>query len=498
MKQCAVIGGGLGGLAAAISLAHTNVCDVHLYEQAPQPGGKAGSIVIYTDHQKKRRFRFDTGPTILTMAFVLEDFFRSVGEDLSDYLDLQRLETHCDYYYPDGLVFHAYTDHQRFYREAGKKLKDPVRSIKAFKRYCGNIYDLASPLFLFNSFHELDTLFSADPKEILPHLNRLDSFRTMHGAVSSYFSDERLIQLYDRYATFNGSNPYKVPATLNIIQHVESLGVTVPSGGIWRIPGALHQLAEKKGVTVTCNSPVSGITRSGRRITGITTGGIKKAYDIVVSNADVRYTYTHLLHDTSTPGALKYRISEPSSSAMVFFWGMNCQSGLNTHSILFSSDYKNEFKAIFKKLVCPDTPTVYIYISSKYSNRDCPEGCENWYVMINTPRDRGQDWKSETVRMKRAVLSLIKSRLGIDAGKYIVCEHVYGPRDFYRMTSSTFGSLYGLSSNSLTAAFLRQGNRSRWYRGLYFCGGSAHPGGGIPLTVLSGKMTADLIKKYEL
>lgn len=490
-KKIAVIGAGLGGLSAAIRLAYMGH-DVHLYEQNSSPGGKAGSI-------NAGGYRFDAGPSLLTMPFILQELFRDVGEDIGSYLELKPLELLCKYFYPDKTVIRAYSDTDKFASEIQANTKDSARQLKDYLAYCRGIYELTSDLFLFNSFGEISSLFNIKGIKALFKLSQIDTFRSMDKANSTFFSDGKTIQIFNRYATYNGSNPYYAPATLNIIQHVEcNMGGYYTPGGIYSISVALEKLAKNKGVKILYNSPVKRITTQGRTVTGIMVNGAEKKYDVVISNADVYNTYHHLLKDNRSVFAKRYGKLEPSSSALVFYWGVKAiHPELEIHNILFSGSYNKEFEDIFKNRSVPLDPTVYIYISSRFNPSDAPENKENWFVMINTPYNVGQNWQDEASRSKEIILNKIYDMLGIDLRDKIEVERITTPADIETKTGSFKGSIYGISSNSRSSAFFRQKNRSKEYKGLYFAGGSAHPGGGIPLVILSGKIAAELVQRYE-
>jgi phytoene desaturase len=310
-----------------------------------------------------------------------------------------------------------------------------------------------------------------------------------------FFKDTRTIQLFDRYATYNGSDPYATPATFHIIPHVEfAFGAFNVQNGIHAIPRALSSVARKKGVNVYYHTPVQGITIEHKRATGIMIKGEFVPYDIVISNADVHFTYAKLLKDRTGFMARVYQHREPSSSALVFYFGVKgSYDRLHIHNILFSRDYQREFMDIFLHHRCPREPTIYINITGKYVPDDAPPDHENWFVMVNAPADHGQDWQHEIEYTREQVLSRIERFLDASMRGNIVFEATLSPVDLFRTTHSVYGSIYGLSSNTIPGAFFRQQNRSMRYAGLYFCGGSAHPGGGMPLAVLSGKITADLI-----
>jgi phytoene desaturase len=279
---------------------------------------------------------------------------------------------------------------------------------------------------------------------------------------------------------------------LNIISHVEySIGGYYLNGGMIKLTEALYKLAEKKGVKFNFNSPVESIITENRHVKAIKVNGNITPAKKIVSNADVYSTYKYLLQDISSKEAIKYLNLEPSSSALVFYWGVKIHSeNLETHNILFSGDYRKEFTELFDKKVLPEDPTVYIYISKKFSPQDAPDGEENWFVMINAPNGIFELGIKDLESIKKKILNKIRKLTGYDIMDRIVCEKVMTPRDIEYQTGSYKGSIYGISSNNRKAAFLRQRNRSRQYKGLYFCGGSAHPGGGIPLVILSGKLAS--------
>jgi phytoene desaturase len=488
-KKIAVIGGGLGGLSAAIRLAKQGF-EVQLFEQNGTTGGKANSI-------SKSGFRFDTGPSLITMPFVLQELIEYSGENINDYIELKPLEVLCKYFYSDGLILKAFAEREKLVAELSSKLEENPDTIHKYLDYSKRIYELTADLFLFKSFADPSTFFNKKALNTLFNLHHLDPFRSMHKANSTYFKNEKTVQLFDRYATYNGSNPYLAPATLNIIQHVEfNLGAFISTKGIFAIPTALNKIAMKLGVEIHNNSRVDKILFDNKGINGIELNGKRLEFDAVVSNADVNYTYKNLLGEHKSKAFERYAKHEPSSSAIVFYWGIKgTHAQLEIHNILFSSDYKKEFDDLFSNKQCHSDPTVYIYISSKFNPDDAPDGCENWFVMINAPYNCGQDWQTEVARMRGIIIKKIEKILGIDIETKIITESILDPVLIETNTSSRFGSLYGISSNNKYAAFLRQNNRSKEYKGLYFCGGSAHPGGGIPLVLLSGKITSELISK---
>lgn len=494
-KKIAVIGAGLGSLSAALRLANQGY-KVDVYEQNDKPGGKANQIL-------QNGFRFDTGPSLLTMPFVLKDLFESSGERIEDYLEIIPLNVLCKYFYDDGTIINAYSDLEKFSSEIENKTSDKSVAVKEYLNYSKTIYDLTADLFLYGSFSGIKNFINLKSFKTLLNIYKIDPFRTMHNANKSFFKDSKTIQLFDRYATYNGSNPYEAPATLNIIQHVEyNLGGYIIKKGIYSIAESLFELSKKKGIEFYFNSNIEKIILDGKRVCGITvnSGGDRtnRDYDIVISNADVNYTYEKLLCDIKSKLAFRYKKQTPSSSALVFYWGVEGNyDKLEIHNILFSKNYKEEFDDLFVRQIYPKDPTVYIYISSKFKKDEAPNGFENWFVMINVPYLNGEENKDEIDKARKTIQEKINNVLKIDLAGKIAFEKILSPSLIEKQTGSYKGSIYGISSNNKKAAFLRQKNRSNEYKGLYFCGGSAHPGGGIPLVLLSGKIAADEIMRHE-
>ncbi|MGQ9799135.1 MAG: 1-hydroxycarotenoid 3,4-desaturase CrtD [Ignavibacterium sp.] len=488
MKKIAIIGAGLGGLSAAARLAAKGN-EVHIFEKNPDAGGKASQFY-------EQGFRFDTGPSLLTMPYVLNELFNECGENLDDYLSLIKLETVCKYFFDDGTIINAYSEIEKFGKEISEKTIDDEQTLIEFFNYSKTIYDLTADLFLFKSPTNLKTLFNSKAIKTLLNIHKIDSFRTVHQAVSSFFKDKKLIQLFDRYATYNGSNPFEAPATLNIIPYVEYFpGSYLPAGGIYAITNSLKKLAEKKGVNFHFNAEVENIILENKTAVGVRVNHQYLFFDKIISNVDVNITFNKLLNEINTFESKRYKKLKPSLSAVVFYWAVDNQfPQLETHNIIFSEDYKKEFDQLTKQKIIPAEPTIYIYVSSKLNPDDAPIGKENWFVMINVPYDNGQSWTKEISDARKNVIDKINKVLSINIEQNILFEKILTPKELEEKTAAYRGSIYGISSDKRTSAFLRQQNKSRTIKNLYFCGGSAHPGGGIPLVILSGKIVSDIIQ----
>ncbi|HTO22918.1 MAG TPA: phytoene desaturase family protein [Spirochaetia bacterium] len=489
--RVAVIGAGLGGMAAAIRLAVSGV-KVDVFEQSGETGGKAASL--WTSG-----YRFDTGPSLLTMPFVFRQLFEDAGARWEDHVELVPLEPLSTNFFADGTVLRDSSDLDSFAAALGAASVDAGREdLERYLDHARRLYDSTAPWFLMGSLHEAVRTRKLRPRDFAALL-RLDAARSLHRAHAAFFRDRRLVQLFDRYATFNGSDPYRAPATLAVIPAVEyGFGGYTVRGGIIRIPRAFELLARRLGVRFHLGARVQRIIVDGGRARGLQVDGLRLEADAVVTNADVRTTYRDLLPSVRDRLGRRYERLTPSSSALVFLWGVKASfPELSVSNIFFPKDYRQEFLDLFTRRTCPVDPTVFVNITSKVTPSDAPPGCENWFVMVNAPADEGQPWDALAAGARVAVLSRLRAALGRDVEGLIRAETVLTPVDIARRTSSARGSLYGISSNSRAAAFLRHPNRHPRIRGLYFCGGSAHPGGGMPLVTLSGRTAAELLLKYE-
>ena len=363
-----------------------------------------------------------------------------------------------------------------------------------FLKNSAKMYDITKPVFLENSLHKLSTYLNKKGLRGIVNLWRLKMFNTMNQVNSQTFKNPKTIQFFNRFATYNGSNPYKAPATLNIIPHLEfGYGTYFPIKGMVDITNSLVSLAERQGVKFVYNQKVEEILLKENKVYGVKINGTATHSDLVISNMDISPTYKYLLPNVKTPNKVKHL--ESSSSALIFYWGISREfPELDLHNIFFSENYELEFSKIFQDKTVGDDPTIYVNISSKYKKDDAPEGCENWFVMVNVPANEGQDWDTIVAETRKNILAKLSRLLGVNFNAFISNESILDPRSIESKTSSYRGALYGSSSNHMMSAFFRHANFSGSIEGLYFCGGSVHPGGGIPLCLLSAKIVSGLVK----
>lgn len=482
-KTAYVIGAGIAGIASAIRLAVKGY-KVTVFEKNSYPGGKMSELY-------DEGFRFDAGPSLFTLPDLVDELFTLCGKDPRDYFSYSGLDRSCRYFWQDGTVVDAYTDRDRFAAELFAKCGEPVSHTIGFLHKCRELYDLTANVFIFSAFSSLDNFMTEDSKRVARNFRKLDAFSTMHEVIKKHFKDERVRQLFGRYATYNGSNPYKAPGTLNVIPHLEhNTGAWFPENGIYSIVTALMKLAEEAGVEFMFDSYVRLVLADGKRIAGVTAGDYYYKADVVVSDSDVVPLYRNLLKKRVP---VWYAAGDRSTSALIFYWGIEgVFPQFDLHNIFFSGDYPAEFRALEAGTVSDD-PTVYLFISSKKVTSDAPSGCENWFVMINVPYNSGQDWDSLISRARANIIGRLTRETGRDIGSLIKTEKKLDPRLIEERTASYRGSLYGSSSNSKLSAFRRHPNHRSRYGNLYFTGGSVHPGGGIPLCLASAKIVAKMI-----
>ncbi len=493
-KKTVIIGAGFGGLASALYLASKGR-SVAVYDKRDQPGGKAYSFSL-------GEYRFDAGPSLFTLRDYFEELFSLSGARFSDYVETIELDPITSYFFADGSTIRSRPG-KAFLDEVEQFAPNQREGMMRYLEYSKRILDISEDLFLKNPLSHWKSGGPLTAVKNLMKLGGIDVFRRMHNANSGFVSDPRLIQLLDRFATYNGSNPYLAPAALNCIAWVEhGRPVYALRHGIAAIPAAMEKRARELGVEfhygkelMSFQPPDSGADKFRLHFSD---GEIVRA-DKLIADVDILRWYEDIAKTPKRHAAKRYRRQPSSSSAVVFFWGVKeAFPRLGLHNIFFSSDYRHEFDQIHREKKLPDDPTVYVNIGSKFSPEDAPEGCENWFVMVNAPwHSEGRSWEKDIGKLRSTVIERINRDLGTNLSPLIAEERILSPDIIEEETGSYRGSLYGISSNNMTAAFRRHPNRSPYLRGLYHCGGSVHPGGGMPLAVSSGMIAARQLLEDE-
>jgi phytoene desaturase len=393
----------------------------------------------------------------------------------------------------------AYADTELLALELALKHGEKESDIIRYLQKANRLFNQVGNIFLTHSLHKASTLQDAAIGPAIAATSWKHLFRSMHSLNQSSFRNPKTVQLFDRYATYNGSNPYSAPGMLTMISHLEhNEGSFYPKGGMISITKALFKLAQKLGVKFYFDRSVTRIILSEGKAAGVEVGDEIVPANWVISNVDVYFTYLRLLQQPEA--AKKILQQERSSSAMIFYWGIRQNfPQLSLHNIFFSGNYQLEFDHLFKHKTLYEDPTVYINITSKCEpGVQAPEGMENWFVMINVPANVGQNWELFRKQSRERIIAKLSRILGVSVEDLIVSETVADPVSIETLTDSYSGSLYGTSSNSKLAAFLRHPNFSNQIPGLYFVGGSVHPGGGIPLCLSSAAITEKIIWQKQL
>lgn len=485
MKKGIVIGAGIAGLASALRL-RSKGYDVEVFEANDYPGGKLHAF-------QQDGYRFDAGPSLFTMPWLVDELFELFDLNSGDHFRYKQKDVICNYFWEDGTTFSAKADSEAFVTDAANQFDESPELLHRYLENSQRKFDLTAGIFLEKSLHKWSTYLSKDTVRAIMALSKLSVNSTLNEVNQQYFSSPHLVQLFNRYATYNGSSPYKTPGIMSMIPHLEmNQGTFFPEGGMHSITQSIFDLARSQGIKFHFGSPVTRIRHVNGKVQGISTKKGDHDAHVVISNMDIFSTYDRLLPDARKPR--RTLSQERSSSALIFYWGMaKTFPQLDLHNIFFSDDYQKEFEYIFDRKEIYHDPTVYINITSKEHAPDAPEGHENWFVMINTPANFGQDWEELKRNAKKRILSKIGRMLKIDIEPVIRTEAILDPVRIESQTGSHRGSLYGAASNSKFAAFLRHPNFSSRIQDLYFCGGSVHPGGGIPLCLLSARIVNDLI-----
>jgi len=476
VKKTLVIGAGLGGLAAAIHLARAGHA-VEVWEKNAEAGGKLKEI-------RDGAFRWDTGPSLLTMPHVLRELYAAAGERLEDHLDLVRLDSACRYFWTDGTVI---DENAAFWAQP---------EVARFLDYARGIYELSGEAYLNHPPGEMWRAFTPRNLPKLRHLPKVATTQTLAREVERRISDPHLRQIFLRFATYNGSSPYATPATFNIIPYVEAtFGPWYVRGGMVKLARELQALAERCGVTFRFNTTAVA-AQPNQAEAG---DGHRASFDYLICNADVLTARSGFLASLTPEKTQRALLREPlSTSGFILFLGLRGRDPrLGHHNIFFSDDYPREFAEIHAQKIAPREPTIYLAISARTDTTHAPPGHDNGFVLVNAPaRDPNQPWTPGETRGYRDLVLERLAPFGFDnLHARIVTERIFTPTDFAARDLAHHGALYGWASHSIRTSLLRPPLRAPGTRNIFFTGGTTHPGGGIPLVLLSGKMVADMIQR---
>ena len=487
-KHAIVIGAGAGGLSASIDLARAGF-QVTLLERGNAPGGKMHTRAV--DDRE-----VDGGPTVLTMRSIFEQLFADAGACLNDRLTLLESPIIARHAWSHGGVLDLYPDAQRSRQSiedfAGT---DNAAGFERFYSQSARIHQTLSETFMTASKPDPVTLVGRVLRQ--HHPSSLMAARpapNLWRALGGFFSDERLRQLFARYATYVGSSPLSTPATLMLIAHVELEGVWLVDGGMHRLAAAMADLGRELGIDLHLNTHVSEVLVKGGKACGVRLeDGTSLPADVVVFNGDTNALATGQLGNEAMRAVKPRSVEQRGLSALTWcIKGSSSGFGLDHHNVFFESDYPSEFNTLFEKRNVPSKPTVYLCAQDRGPNGSL-NGSERLLMLVNAPADGArQSWSEDDVARTRDNALAVLERCGLNLGfRDSDCVSTT-PNDWHGRFPGSGGSLYGGASHGIWSSFTRPGARSR-LKGLYLSGGSVHPGPGVPMATLSGRLAASAV-----
>jgi 1-hydroxycarotenoid 3,4-desaturase len=479
-----VVGAGVGGLVAALELASRG-CDVTLLERAAGPGGKMSETELAGRH-------LDAGPTVFTMRWVFDELFAAIGERLDDHLVLQPLQVLARHAWSADERLDLFADLERSCDAIGRFAG--AREANAYRAFCARsqaVYESLEAPFLRRSRPSLPALLLRAGWRGLPGLMRISPFASLWDTLGRCFTDPRLRQLFGRYATYCGASPFLAPATLMLVAHVERAGVWSVAGGMHRVAQVLADGARRRGARLRWDAPVRRILVEGGRAVGVELdGGEQLAADAVVFNGDAAALGDGLLGEHTRRAVPPRRADRRSQSALT--WGLVAQARgfpLLRHTVFFGADYADEFDAVFERGELPRDPTVYVCAQDRGDPADAvPTGEERLLCLVNAPAraDHRPLTPQEIARCEQQSFQRL-ARCGLDLTPVARCTTT--PDDFAKRFPATGGALYGMASHGWRASFTRP-TQDTAIPGLWLAGGSTHPGPGVPMAALSGRLAA--------
>lgn len=496
-----VVGGGLAGLSSACVLAARGY-RVTLLDKNDWVGGKAA--VLHAEG-----YRFDMGPTILTMPSVLRRIFEEAGKNLDDYIELVSLDPQWRCFFAgqgsdDNTVLDLVSNAESMKQNIDDFTGGPASGdgYRRFLKLSEQLHAVSERFFFWRSIGGLtDTMDvgGALSAAVLKDVLSLRMGRSVASVVRAHVPDSRVAQMMDHFTQYVGSSPYASPAVLCGIAHMQTgEGVWYPLGGTRAVPLALARLAEQLGVEFRLGTDVMRIIAQGDRVSGVVTAcGAEIACDAVVSNCDAVRTYRELLDDVPKSARVKHEINrEPACSGVVLYLGLDRRyEQLLHHNFVFSRDPKAEFDAIYQRGELAPDPSAYVCAPAITESNVAPTDCESLYVLVHTPYLRpGHDWKAMLPEYRDVILDKLEQTAGMTGLRAAIrYESALTPEDIHHRYRVLNGAIYGLASHGKFMGAFKPANRRRDLRGLYLAGGAAHPGPGMPMVLMSGWIAADAL-----
>jgi phytoene desaturase len=490
-KTALIIGAGIGGLATGIILSK-NGYRVKIYEKNSKPGGRCGQL-IHEGH------RFDLGATMLLMPGVYREVFETLGIDFDKTLEPEPLHELYKLYFDDGKKLSFTTDENVMEQQLEQIEKGSYKSAGSYVSEGYEFYKLASANLIgrnFYNFFEFATLKN------LSMLLRLKVHLTHQQYIQRFFRELHLQMAYTFQNIYVGQSPFDAPAFFSMIPAIEMKeGSYFPRGGIFRVVETLKSEADRCGIEFFFDNEISSIIVNGSSARGIKlSGGDQVEADIIVANADLPYVYKSLLPNSRK--ARKFDRMKYSCSAMVFHWGLDKKyNELAHHNVFLSDSFRSGLRVIFRDKAADPVPSFYVHAPSRTDPGAAPEGGDTLSVIVgigHIDETKNQDWPLFRKLTRDAVLKRLSKAGLTDIEEHIKHEISYNPGTWESVYNVTKGSVFGsLSHSLLQMGYFRPHNRHSKYKNLYFTGGSTHPGNGIPLVLLSAKLTSERILRDE-
>lgn len=488
-KRAIVIGSGFGGLALAIRLQASGIPTIIL-ESRDKPGGRA-----YVWEQDG--FKFDAGPTVLTVPQVVDDLFTAGGKRREDYIKFEELTPFYRLIWPDGTEFDYVGDETQLEAAINEFSPEDIEGYRKFREYSAAVYAEGYEKLAHVPFLNIWSMVKA-----APNLVQLQAYRSVYSKVASFIKDEKLRQVFSYHTLLVGGNPFTTSSIYTLIHTLElKFGVHFPRGGTGALVAALVKLFEDLGGSIRLDAAVDEIITENNCVTGIKLqSGEFIASHFVGSNADVVYTYKHLLRETAPakPAAKKLERNDHSMSLFLVYFGIEGKyENLAHHSILFGPRYKELLKDIFDRGELADDFSLYLHSPSVSDDSLAPPGHSTHYVLAPVPHlGKGKvDWETAGPLLRDRILQSLEDRVMPGLRKRIVSSRIFTPPDFETSLNAHLGSAFSLQPTLLQSAWFRVHNRDKAIKGLYFVGAGTHPGAGIPGVINSAQATAGLMEE---
>jgi len=488
-KKVIIIGAGLGGLSAAISLRQAGY-DVEIFEKNSQIGGKLNVL-------KDRGYTFDLGPSILTLPHIFERLFERSGKKMADYVPLRTLRPHWRNFFEDGITLDLYPEPEKMAAEA-RKVGEPPENIQSFLKYSAALYDLTNEGYFeqgLDNWHDFARHYG------LWRFFQFDLFRSMHQGVASHLQTRHFRDIFDFFIKYVGSSAYRAPAFMNSLPTIQfRYDLWYVEGGLYHLALSLGRLMDELGIKINLNAEVSEVRRDGARVTGLVANGTFHPADILVSNMEVIPAYESLLREDPAFIAALEKKYEPACSGLVLDLALDCQyPQLAHHNFFFSGQQREHFHTVFQKRELPADPTIYLVAASRTDPSVAPAGCDCLKILPHIPYidDAHPLTRADYLAFKERIVDKLE-RMGLkDLRKHVVFEHVLTPLDIRAKYNSNKGSIYGVVSDRWRNLAFKAPKQSSRYPNLFFVGGSVNPGGGMPMVVLCGQNVANKIVAWD-